>query len=188
MAKRFNLSTSVIVLAGAFFAGALAAPTVHAKPAVPEAVKPVAAVDPSPVAKPGPKVTVTFAPSRPDSPGQVTTALKVADSRYGPIVVSDNGYTVYMSDSDGQQPPRSVCYNACTKKWIPLLTNGGVTLDDAVPAAAVGTLRRWDGGTQLTLRGWPLYLFVKDKQPGDITGHNRVQHWQVLSPDGTPVP
>lgn len=41
---------------------------------------------------------------------------------------------------------------------------------------------------QLTLRGWPLYLYVKDGQPGEITGHDKARHWQVLTPEGRPVP
>jgi predicted lipoprotein with Yx(FWY)xxD motif len=193
--KSMNLSTMVIILGGALFVGALAAPSVHhaaPAPAAPAKAAPVkaaaGAADPSPSPKPPERTTLTFPTGQPDAPGRITGTLKVTDSRYGPIVVDDSGYPVYMSDSDGQQPPRSVCYNACTKKWIPLLTNGSVALDNAVPADAVGTLRRWDGGVQLTLRGWPLYLFVNDKQPGDITGHNRVLHWQVLQPDGKPVP
>ena len=192
---KFSLSTSVIVAAGAIFVGALAAPSVHhtAAPAPrPAGLKAAASsevrVVDAPSAKPSPKTTLTFTPGQPNAPGTATAALKVTGSRYGPIVVSDQGYAVYMSDSDSQNPPKSVCYNACTKKWIPLLTSGEVTLDGAVPSGVVGTLKRWDGGTQLTLRGWPLYLFAGDKQPGEITGHNKALHWQVLAPDGTPIP
>jgi predicted lipoprotein with Yx(FWY)xxD motif len=195
---KFSLTTSVIVAASAIFVGALAAPSVHltgsgkpqpvgVKTTASNEVRVVDAPTPPP-AKPSPKKSLTFAPGQPDAPGKATAALKVVESRYGPIVVSADGYAVYMSDSDDQNPPKSVCYTACTKKWIPLLTSGEVTLDDAIPSGAVGTLKRWDGGTQLTLRGWPLYLFVNDKQPGDITGHNKALHWQVLAPDGTPVP
>src|SRR5262249_54460663 len=194
---KFSLTTSVIVAASAIFVGALAAPSAHrtAAPAPRPAglkasasneVRVVDAATPS--AKPSPKTVLRFTPGQPDAPGKATTALQGRGSRYGPIVVSDEGYAVYMSDSDDQDPPKSVCYNACTKKWIPLLTSGEVTLDDAIPSGVVGTLKRWDGGTQLTLRGWPLYLFVNDKQPGDITGHNKALHWQVLAPDGKPIP
>jgi predicted lipoprotein with Yx(FWY)xxD motif len=177
----------MIVLAGAFFAGALAAPV--AKPDTPANTAAsgaaAATASPSPTRTP---TRLTFTPGQAGAPGEVTTILQVKDSQYGPIVVNDAGYAIYMSDSDDQSPPRSVCYNACAKKWIPVLTSGTVTLDDAIAAAVVGTLQRADGGTQLTMRGWPLYLYVNDKQPGEINGHSKVQHWQVLAPDGKPIP
>src|SRR5439155_15285840 len=134
---KFSVTTSVIVAASAIFVGALAAPSVHltggAKPR-PVGLKATASNDVrvvdagTPPAKPSPKKALTFTPSQPGAPGAVTAALTVTGSRYGPIVFSDKGYAVYMSDSDGQNPPKSVCYNACTKKWIPLLTSGEVTL------------------------------------------------------------
>jgi predicted lipoprotein with Yx(FWY)xxD motif len=33
----------------------------------------------------------------------------------------------------------------------------------------------------------PLYTFIKDKKPGDVTGQDSNQVWYVVSPDGKAV-
>lgn len=67
--------------------------------------------------------------------------------------------------------------------------------DDAMAAAMVdaslvGTVDRADGTTQVTFAGFPLYYFVNDVQPGEVTCQAVVQFggtWFVLAPDGAVV-
>ena len=40
---------------------------------------------------------------------------------------------------------------------------------------------------QVTLEGWPLYLWQNDPQPGDTTGQGVNDVWWVVAPDGTKI-
>ena len=49
---------------------------------------------------------------------------------------------------------------------------------------------RADGTTEVTYAGHPLYYFISDKKPGDVTGQ-RIDAfgapWYVISPSGTQI-
>jgi predicted lipoprotein with Yx(FWY)xxD motif len=47
----------------------------------------------------------------------------------------------------------------------------------------LGTVANPEGGTQVTYNGWPLYLWVKDKAPGDTTGEGVGGKWHVVTPN-----
>jgi predicted lipoprotein with Yx(FWY)xxD motif len=54
----------------------------------------------------------------------------------------------------------------------------------------VGTLTRPDGSTQLSYNGHPLYLYIRDVKPGEVTGQAIDQDggpWYVLSPSGKEI-
>jgi predicted lipoprotein with Yx(FWY)xxD motif len=37
-------------------------------------------------------------------------------------------------------------------------------------------------GQQVLYNTWPLYYFIKDKQPGDTTGQGAAGKWSVATP------
>lgn len=115
-------------------------------------------------------------------------SLAVATTSLGQAVTL-NGRTVYRFDNDTNQPPKSTCDGQCLAAWPPLLTDGTATVVSAeIDSAKVGTLTRADGSVQVTLNGWPLYLFAQDKSPGDIKGEGAANgKWHVIAPDGKPV-
>ena len=43
---------------------------------------------------------------------------------------------------------------------------------DGVDASMLGIAARPDGTQQATYSGWPLYTFVQDAAPGDVTGQD----------------
>jgi hypothetical protein len=54
----------------------------------------------------------------------------------------------------------------------------------------VGTAKRPDGTEQVTYNGHPLYLFVRDQKPGDISGQGVSAFgalWYVLSSSGNQI-
>jgi predicted lipoprotein with Yx(FWY)xxD motif len=51
----------------------------------------------------------------------------------------------------------------------------------------VATIERDDGTRQVTLDGLPLYTYVGDADPGDVTGQGVQEVWWVVSPDGAKV-
>ena len=89
------------------------------------------------------------------------------------ILTDANGMTLYTFDND--KGGVSACYDACAENWPPLLAAA-----DAKADAEYGLTDRKDGTKQWTYDGKPLYLWVKDKKPGDMTGDGVKGVWHVV--------
>jgi predicted lipoprotein with Yx(FWY)xxD motif len=118
--------------------------------------------------------------------GSKTTKLVAKEiARMGQVVVDDKGWVLYRFDKDTANPPASNCKDKCAQVWPPLLTSDGNAPQlEGVDANLVGTIQRADGGTQITLAGWPLYRYIGDKTPGKWTGQGVGGTWWVSSPTG----
>ncbi|MCE7006350.1 hypothetical protein LWC34_26460 [Kibdelosporangium philippinense] len=103
-----------------------------------------------------------------------------------PVVVNGAGLTLYRFDDDDANPSRSVCAGECAKKWPPVLVQPGVTrvMFEGIERKDIGKVRRSDGTFQLTLGGWPVYRFNKDKKPGDTFGQGVDGKWFGITPNG----
>jgi predicted lipoprotein with Yx(FWY)xxD motif len=123
--------------------------------------------------------------------GGVTTGgarVNVAGSPLGRIVVDSKGITLY--DFPPDKGTKSVCYGACAALWPPLITHGKPVAGTGVRAALLGTTKRKDGKLQVTYGGHPLYYFVSDRKPGQLTGQGLDQFggpWWVISPAGKEI-
>ena len=123
------------------------------------------------------------------SPRRVSVQpLRVTSTATGDIVTSNDGQTLYTFKDD--TPTGSACTPAwCVQDWPPALlaqpiTAVGGTLIGGI-SAPLGTLRRSDGGVQITLAGHPLYRFSGDERPGDIRGSGVGGDWFPIRPDGS---
>jgi predicted lipoprotein with Yx(FWY)xxD motif len=165
---------------------ATTAPVVVQPPAAPPpAAKP--SVTPSPSATPPPSATPSVPPAQPPSaPADAPVVIKAGTTKLGPTAVNAEGLTVYLSVLDSTDPPRSVCLSkTCLTAWKPVYVGkGGVVAGAGVDQAKLGKVVRPDGDVQATLGGWPLYLFIKDKVPGDVLGEGVKGTWHALSPAG----
>jgi predicted lipoprotein with Yx(FWY)xxD motif len=154
----------------------------------PPAVQPPAAnpsVTPSPTPTAQPSAEPTAQPTAPPS-ADAPVVIKAGTTKLGPTAVNAEGLTVYLSVLDSTDPPRSVCVSkTCLTAWKPVYVGkGGVIAGAGVDQAKVGKVVRSDGDVQATLGGWPLYLFIKDKVPGDVLGEGVKGTWHALSPAG----
>ena len=102
-------------------------------------------------------------------------------------IVTFQGRTVYRFEADENQPSKVNCASDCLEIWPPLLTNGAEVKLAGVDRSLVGTVTRADGLVQVTLNGWPLYLFHEDQRTGDTKGEGVGGNWSVIRPDGKPV-
>jgi predicted lipoprotein with Yx(FWY)xxD motif len=118
-------------------------------------------------------------------------ALAVTQTALGPTLTL-TGSTVYRFNGDANRPTNSVCIGQCATAWPPLLTDGTpVHAGPGIDPTALGLYQRDDGTRQVTLGGWPLYLFSEDRAPGDTSGNNLGptpdQQWKAVGPTGEPV-
>jgi predicted lipoprotein with Yx(FWY)xxD motif len=117
-----------------------------------------------------------------------TLTVNVVDG-FMPFVTNQAGRTIYRFDNDSANPSRTTCFGECTKKWEPVLAgkNGVKILSNKINRAAVGSIDRPEG-KQLTLNGWPLYYFHKDKLLGQTAGYGVGNAWFAIAPDGKKAP
>ena len=101
--------------------------------------------------------------------------VKTAESALGPVLTDAAGMTLNVLDKDSDG--KSACYDKCAANWPPLLAGADAKTEDDF-----GLIQRTDGKMQWTYYGKPLYLWVKDTKPGDVTGDGVNDVWHVAKP------
>ena len=112
--------------------------------------------------------------------------LKTASSSKGDIVVDGKGMSVYYFTKDVKDSGKSNCTGDCLVKWPPVIAATDTPKVEGV-TGKVGTIDTPDGKKQVTVNGMPVYLWEKDKAPGDITGQGVGNVWYLVAPDGTMI-
>jgi predicted lipoprotein with Yx(FWY)xxD motif len=116
------------------------------------------------------------------------TTVKTAKSRFGKIIVDGRGRTLYLFEKDRRG--HSACSGTCATYWPPLLTSAKPVAGTGVKKSLLGTIRRSNGKKQVTYGGHPLYRYIQDARPGQITGqdsHFFGASWYVVSPSGKQI-
>jgi predicted lipoprotein with Yx(FWY)xxD motif len=88
---------------------------------------------------------------------------KTGDTSLGKVWVDDQGMTLYVFDKDAAS--KSNCNGDCAKKWPPLMAAA-----DAKDDGDWTVVARDDGSKMWAYEGKPLYHWINDKKPGDVTG------------------
>lgn len=88
------------------------------------------------------------------------------------VLTGSNDMTLYIFDND--TPGVTNCYDTCAEKWPPLFA-----ADDAVPEGDFTVVERTDGTRMWAYKGMPLYFWVDDMAPGDITGDGVGGVWHL---------
>ena len=116
--------------------------------------------------------------------GVITSELRAKKTKtMGTVVVDGDGRTMYRFDKDKNDPAVSNCYGDCAVQWPPVLVDDAPELR-GVDQRLVGSVKRKDGSEQLTLKGWPLYRYAKDKKEGDWKGHGVNGVWWAITSTG----
>jgi predicted lipoprotein with Yx(FWY)xxD motif len=101
-------------------------------------------------------------------------AVKTMDIGGKQVLVGANDMTLYTFDKD-EVGVKSNCYEQCAVNWPPLL----VPADTAV-SGDFTLMDRTDGDMKIVAyKGWPLYFWVKDVNPGDTTGDMVGEVWHT---------
>lgn len=91
------------------------------------------------------------------------------------VLTNAEGMSLYTFDPD--TATSSACNGGCARSWPPLEAN-----DDAHDAGDFTVITRDDGSKQWAYKGRPLYLWVNDRKPGDITGDGVGGNWHLARP------
>ena len=108
-------------------------------------------------------VAATTGGSTSKSSGATVSSKRIAGA--GSVLVDSQGRALYRSDQERGGMVR--CTGACLSFWRPL-TVSGTPKGNSLPGK-LATIRRPDGGRQVTFNGKLLYSFKLDK-PGKVTG------------------
>jgi predicted lipoprotein with Yx(FWY)xxD motif len=100
-----------------------------------------------------------------------TPTVQVAtNAMFGTILTTDSGMALYTltTDHNGQ----STCHGSCAAVW-PALTVPAGTVPTGGPGVTgtVGSSQQSNGTFQVTYNGSPLYTFVSDTSPGQVSGN-----------------
>jgi predicted lipoprotein with Yx(FWY)xxD motif len=90
----------------------------------------------------------------------------MGDTAKGKAWVDANGMTLYTFGRD--TPTKSACNGKCASEWPPLAAAAG-----AMDAGDWTIVTRDDGSKMWAYKGHPLYTFVDDKKPGQVTGDGK---------------
>ncbi|MDE1860364.1 MAG: hypothetical protein KGH72_01470 [Candidatus Micrarchaeota archaeon] len=127
----------------------------------------------------GTTTAVTSAPQTTEA--MVHYAVNLGDNAtLGKYLTNASGFTLYLYTSDTPNSGKSACYGTCATYW-PAFYATDLTVASGLNASLFGTINRTDGSKQLTYRGWPLYTYVKDKAPGEVSGEGASGTWFVLT-------
>jgi predicted lipoprotein with Yx(FWY)xxD motif len=113
-----------------------------------------------------------------------TPTLKSADSKFGKLLVTDDGMTLYERDTD--TPTQVSCTGACATIWPPAIVTDTPVAGIGIDPSKVGTIAG-PNGNQLTYASHPLYRFSRDAAVGDTNGEGTAGVWWVLGTDGLKI-
>jgi predicted lipoprotein with Yx(FWY)xxD motif len=120
----------------------------------------------------------------PSTPKIKWTLQTKSTKKFGKIMVNGEGLTVYRFDGDTARPSATKCLGTCAEDWPPVTINSTNLVLKGFDATLLGRIKRPDGTWQLTLNGWPLYLFAQDAKAGDWKGQGAEGKWFVARPNG----
>lgn len=101
--------------------------------------------------------------------------VQKAETSLGTVLADEKGMTLYTFDKD--EAGKSNCAGGCAANWPPL-----TAASDAAADGDYTVIDRADGTKQWAYKGEPLYLWVKDQKPGDVTGDGVGSVWHAAKP------
>lgn len=109
-----------------------------------------------------------------------STTIQIKENKeLGPYLTDSKGMTLYYFKKDS--PGKSVCTETCLEMW-PAFDAKEISIPEKLNGKDFGTITREDGKKQSTYKGYPLYYYRGDSNPGDTTGQGVSNIWFVVNP------
>jgi len=105
------------------------------------------------------------------------TIMTSDSAELGNYIVDGQGNTLYYFTKD--TPGVSTTKGQVAINWPSFYTDN-IVIPSELEMKDFGSITREDGMKQITFRGWPLYYFNKDMNPGDVKGQNVNNVWFVI--------
>lgn len=112
--------------------------------------------------------------------------ITVGSTSAGHVLVDAKGMTLYAFAPDSRG--HSTCSGSCAAYWPPVTGNDANAGATGKVTAHLGTIKRSDGSSQLTVNGFPMYTYVGDSAAGQDKGQGQDSSgglWWVVSPSGS---
>jgi predicted lipoprotein with Yx(FWY)xxD motif len=119
-----------------------------------------------------------------------TGTVSIREAGDDQVLATPEGLTLYVSD---QEQGEALCASsACEAIWTPLTVASGEqpSAPDEL-AGDLGTIKRPDGSSQVSLDGQPLYTFSFDRNAGQVNGDGEADSfdgvdftWHAARPTG----
>lgn len=109
--------------------------------------------------------------------GHLPATIRLETTKLGQVYATSTGMTVYEFKKDVPHSYKSTCYGECARLWPPIAAPANFK-----PIKPWGVALRKSGEKELTYQGYPLYTWIKDTKPGDVTGQGVKGAWRVAKP------
>ncbi len=103
------------------------------------------------------------------------------DPVLGKILTDAEGYSLYYFTKDALSDT-SLCTGGCVTNW-PLFYAAGLEVGEGLDSNDFSSIEHPEGGRQTTYKGWPLYYYINDLNPGETNGEAVGNVWFVAKPD-----
>jgi predicted lipoprotein with Yx(FWY)xxD motif len=118
------------------------------------------------------------------------TVKAVTNAKYGTVLVSASGRTLYRYTLDSKGVNRCTSVALCNKYWPALLIKASAKpmVGSGLSASLIGTIKAKAAGMmQVTYAGFPLYTFAGDSKAGQTNGEGFEKQWFVVNTKGALV-
>ena len=106
-------------------------------------------------------------------PGMAAAPAQVREG----VLADSKGMTLYVFDKDAAGSGKSMCNGPCANNWPPLVAG-----DTDKATGDWSMLTRDDGRKQWAYKGKPVYTWIKDQKPGDMSGDGFNTVWHTARP------
>jgi predicted lipoprotein with Yx(FWY)xxD motif len=127
----------------------------------------------------------TSAPNSTPVPIPSYTVMTATKAGIGDYLVDAKGMTLYYFTKD--TVGKSNATAPVIANW-PIFYTASIVVPSNLNSSDFGTIAGFNGQTQTTYKGWPLYYYIKDQAAGDILGQGVGGVWFVISPQSVPLP
>ncbi len=120
------------------------------------------------------------------SASSATTTIRTRHTRIGTILVSPSGDTLYAFSRDSRNHDACDAIRGCLRAWPIMAVHGTLQAGSGVNHSLLGSIRV-GSVRQVTYAGHPLYGWVGNSGPGDVSYVNANSsggRWPAVSPSG----